>query len=50
MNDPAIDKRVLSVKEMVRMIIKSLVETGTPFIFNRDTVNEANPNSHQGMI
>ena len=49
-NDPAIDKRVLSVKEMVRLIIKSLVETGTPFIFNRDTVNEANPNSHQGMI
>ena len=49
-NDPAIDKRVLSVKELVRLIIKSLVETGTPFVFNRDTVNEANPNSHQGMI
>ncbi len=49
-NDPAIDKRALSIREMVRMIIKSLVETGTPFVFNRDTVNEANPNSHKGMI
>lgn len=49
-SDPAIDKRVLSVKDLVRMMIKSMVETGTPFIFNRDTVNKANPNSHQGMI
>lgn len=49
-NDPRIDKRTLSVKDIVRMMIKSMVETGTPFIFNRDTVNEANPNGHQGMI
>lgn len=48
--DPRIEKRTLSVKDVVRMIIKSQVETGTPFIFNRDLVNEANPNSHQGMI
>jgi len=26
------------------------VETGTPFAFNRDTVNRMNPNSHCGMI
>ena len=32
------------------MIIKSAVETGTPFAFNRDIVNEANPNAHKGMI
>lgn len=30
--------------------MKSAVETGTPFIFFRDTVNEANPNKHAGMI
>ncbi|WP_430623965.1 ribonucleoside-diphosphate reductase subunit alpha [Ileibacterium valens] len=49
-SDPKIEKRTLSVKDMIRMMIKSMVETGTPFIFNRDLVNEANPNSHQGMI
>ncbi len=48
--DDRIHKRVLSVKEVVRLIIKSLVETGTPFAFNRDTVNRLNPNAHQGMI
>ena len=48
--DPKIDKRVISVKDMVRLIIKSAVETGTPFIFNRDIVNKYNPNPHKGMI
>ncbi|MFQ7319070.1 MAG: ribonucleoside-diphosphate reductase subunit alpha [Massilimicrobiota timonensis] len=48
--DPRISKRVMSVKEVVRLIIRSLVETGTPFAFNRDEVNEMNPNHHQGMI
>ena len=38
------------LKDVVRLIIKSAVETGTPFIFNRDTVNRANPNSHRGII
>lgn len=32
------------------MILKSAVETGTPFMFNRDTVNRANPNKHRGVI
>ena len=40
----------MSVKEIVRLIIKSLVETGTPFTFNRDSVNRMNPNSHAGII
>lgn len=48
--DERISKRVMSVKEIVRLIIKSLVETGTPFAFYRDHVNNMNPNSHQGMI
>lgn len=49
-NDPRIDKRAMSVKDMVRLIIKSAVETGTPFVFNRDIVNRMNPNSHKGRI
>lgn len=48
--DKRIRKRVMTVKEIVRLIIKSLVETGTPFAFNRDTVNRMNPNGHTGMI
>ncbi len=35
---------------MVRLFVKSAVETGTPFAFNRDDVNQMNPNRHQGMI
>ncbi len=50
LQDNRISKRAISVKEMVRLIIKSAVETGTPFIFNRDTVNLRNPNKHQGII
>ena len=49
-NDTRIDKRVISVKDLVRLIIKSAVETGTPFIFNRDIVNKYNPNPHKGVI
>lgn len=48
--DDRIEKRTMRVKEVVRLIIKSLVETGTPFAFNRDHVNQMNPNHHQGMI
>ena len=48
--DPRIHKRTVSVKEIVRLVLKSAVETGTPFTFNRDIVNRANPNGHKGMI
>lgn len=48
--DPRIDKRTMPVKEIVRLIIKSATETGTPFVFNRDAVNRLNPNGHNGMI
>ena len=49
-NDDRIAKRVIPVKEVVRLILKSAVETGTPFCFNRDHVNRMNPNPHKGMI
>lgn len=48
--DERIPKRVIPIKEIIRLIIKSAAETGTPFVFNRDTVNRANPNGHRGMI
>ena len=49
-NDERIEKRVMSVKDIVRLIIKSAVETGAPFAFYRDTVNKMNPNKHNGII
>lgn len=49
-HDSRIGKRQIAIKDIVRLIIKSAVETGTPFIFNRDIVNEANPNHHVGCI
>ena len=48
--DKDISRRTMSVKDMVRLLIKSWTETGTPFIFNRDIVNKANPNKHKGLI
>lgn len=48
--DERIHKRVMSVKDIVRLIIKSAAETGTPFAFYRDAANKMNPNKHKGMI
>lgn len=49
-HDSRIKKREIILKDLVRLILKSAVETGTPFAFYRDTVNEMNPNKHLGMI
>lgn len=48
--DSRLSKRSMTIKDIVRLILKSAVETGTPFTFNRDTVNRANPNGHKGII
>ncbi|MGL5479449.1 MAG: ribonucleoside-diphosphate reductase subunit alpha [Clostridium sp.] len=49
-NDSRIEKRIMKVKDLVRLIIKSAAETGTPFAFFRDAANKMNPNKHKGMI
>lgn len=49
-NDSRIPKTEVQLKDMIRLILKSAIETGTPFAFFRDTVNRANPNKHKGMI
>ena len=49
-HDSRIRKRTVPLKEIVRLILRSAVETGTPFAFFRDAVNDANPNKHAGMI
>lgn len=43
-------RKEIKIKELIRLILKSVIETGTPFAFYRDTVNEMNPNNHKGMI
>lgn len=36
--------------DIMKRIMKSQLETGTPYMFYRDTVNRSNPNRHQGMV
>lgn len=48
--DYRINKREIPLKDIIRLILKSAVETGTPFMFNRDIVNRMNPNHHKGSI
>ncbi|WP_315066032.1 ribonucleoside-diphosphate reductase subunit alpha [uncultured Clostridium sp.] len=45
-----ISRESVPALDIMKKIMKSAVETGTPFIFFRDTVNRANPNKHAGMI
>lgn len=49
-NDERIEKRIMSVKDIVRLIVKSAAETGAPFAFYRDIANKMNPNKHNGII
>lgn len=49
-SDPRLHGITVPALDMMKKIMRSAVETGTPFIFFRDTVNEANPNKHAGMI
>ena len=48
--DLRISKRTVTVKDIIRLVLRSAAETGTPFTFNRDTVNRMNPNGHAGKI
>lgn len=48
--DTRISKLSMTIRDIIRLILKSAVETGTPFAFNRDIVNRYNPNPHKGMI
>lgn len=48
--NPSIPRETVPALDIMKKIMKSAVETGTPFIFFRDTVNKLNPNKHKGMI
>ena len=48
--DKRLSRRTMTIKDVIRLVLRSAVETGTPFTFNRDIVNRANPNGHNGII
>ncbi|MBS4203234.1 ribonucleoside-diphosphate reductase subunit alpha [Lederbergia citrea] len=46
----AINKTKVPAIQIMARIMKSQLETGTPFMFYRDEVNRKNPNKHEGMV
>jgi len=48
--DPRISKMEVPAVDIMKKILTSAFETGTPSLFFRDTVNRANPNKHKGVI
>ncbi|MBS4222095.1 ribonucleoside-diphosphate reductase subunit alpha [Lederbergia citrea] len=45
-----LNKTKIPAIQIMARIMKSQLETGTPFMFYRDEVNRKNPNKHEGMI
>ncbi|WP_432363412.1 ribonucleoside-diphosphate reductase subunit alpha [Sporosarcina sp. UB5] len=49
-NHPELTKETVPAIEIMKRVLRSQLETGTPFMFYRDEVNRANPNKHEGMV
>ncbi len=49
-NHPLLSKEEVPAIEIMKRVMISQLETGTPYMFYRDTANRLNPNSHNGMI
>ncbi|WJY26638.1 MULTISPECIES: ribonucleoside-diphosphate reductase subunit alpha [Sporosarcina] len=49
-NHPEITKETVPAIEIMKRIMRSQLETGTPYMFYRDEVNRANPNKHEGIV
>lgn len=49
-DSPILSREKVQAIEIMKSIMRSQLETGTPFMFYRDEVNRKNPNSHSGMI
>lgn len=47
---PQLERVEVSALEIMKRIMQSAFETGTPFLFFRDIANRMNPNKHAGMI
>ncbi|MBB6284949.1 ribonucleoside-diphosphate reductase subunit alpha [Geobacillus subterraneus] len=49
-NEARLSKEKVPAIEVMKSIMRSQLESGTPFMFYRDEVNRQNPNRHLGMI
>ncbi|MED3667683.1 ribonucleoside-diphosphate reductase subunit alpha [Geobacillus kaustophilus] len=49
-NEPRLSKEKVPAIDVMKSIMRSQLESGTPFMFYRDEVNRQNPNRHLGMI
>ncbi|AGY48376.1 ribonucleotide reductase large subunit [Bacillus phage Slash] len=49
-NNNDLDKRVVPAIDIMKGIMRSQLETGTPYMFYRDQVNRENSQKHEGMI
>lgn len=47
---PNLSKEIVPAISIMKSIMRSQLETGSPFMFYRDEVNRKNPNRHIGMI
>ncbi|MBS8121461.1 ribonucleoside-diphosphate reductase subunit alpha [Candidatus Vampirococcus lugosii] len=43
-------KKTIKAKDLFKEFMKTVVETGMPYVFFRDTVNKVNPNKHKGNV
>ena len=43
-------KKVINARDLFKHYLKTIVETGMPYLYFKDTTNQANPNKHCGMI
>ncbi|WP_368505793.1 ribonucleoside-diphosphate reductase subunit alpha [Alkalihalophilus sp. As8PL] len=48
--NPELSRTEIPAIEVMKRIMLSQLETGSPFMFYRDTANRLNPNKHKGMI
>ncbi|MBM7097926.1 ribonucleoside-diphosphate reductase subunit alpha [Bacillus sp. H-16] len=49
-NNPQLSREEVPAIDIMKRIMISQLETGTPYMFYRDEANRMNPNSHRGMI
>lgn len=49
-NEPKLSKVKIAAIDIMKRIMRSQLETGTPFMFYRDEANRMNANKHEGMI
>ncbi|KJD45504.1 MAG: ribonucleoside-diphosphate reductase subunit alpha [Bacillota bacterium] len=47
---PILSRITVPAIDIMKRLMKSQLETGTPYMFYRDTVNRANPNRAHGMV